>query len=66
MSTAYTLLKAKVRGAGPQYINTAALHLHYSVDLEPCFALVSKAFKTANKSRPPWHGSYCTSYSCRI
>lgn len=52
-SAIHALLKAKVRGAGPQYINTEALHLHSSVNLELCFALVLEAFKAANKSRPP-------------
>lgn len=53
MSAIDALLKAKVRGASPQYINTEALHLHSSVNLELSFPLVLEAFKAANKSRPP-------------
>lgn len=53
MSTTYALLKAKVRGPGPRYINTEALHLYSSVNSELCFTLVLEAFKAANKSRPP-------------
>lgn len=53
MSTTYALLKVKVSGASPQYINTEVLHLHSSVNLELCFALVLEAFKAAKKSRPP-------------
>lgn len=49
MSAIHALLKAKVRGASPQYINTEALHLHSSVDLELSFSLVLEAFKAANK-----------------
>lgn len=45
MSTTYALFKAKVRGAGLQYINTEALHLHSSVNLELCFALGLKALR---------------------
>lgn len=53
MSALHALLKAKVTGATPQYINTEAVYLHSSVDLELSFSLVLEAFKAANKQRPP-------------
>lgn len=49
MNAVRALLKAKVRGASPWYINTEALHLHSSVDLELSFSLVLEAFKAADK-----------------
>lgn len=66
MSTTYAPLKAEVRGARPWNINTEALHLRSSVNSKLCFALVLEAFKAANKSRPPWHSSHCTSHSSRV